>query len=230
MSLNASKSRNDSGITREPMEPGTYPVRLIQVIDLGLQEQRPWKDEPKPPAYEIMVTYEFIDEFLKDEDGQDMEDKPRWLSERFVLYSLRADKAKSTARIRGFDPTDEVGGNWPDLLGQPAMATVIHNPNKKTGGVYENVEAVKPMREKDKESCRPLVNEAQTFDLDDPDLEVFNSLAGWQQKIIVGGLTFDESPLAGMIDATPLKEDEKGTPVIKTVDSAADDDADELPF
>ena len=58
-----------------PLDAGTYPARLVMVIDCGLQPQRPYKGEDKEPAYEIGLTYEFADEFMKDDDGQEMKDK-----------------------------------------------------------------------------------------------------------------------------------------------------------
>ena len=72
MGLNAKKvahTGGSKGPAQEPIEPGTYPVRVAQIIDLGLQPQRPYQGQEKPPAYEIMMTYEFLDEFCLDEDG-----------------------------------------------------------------------------------------------------------------------------------------------------------------
>ena len=55
------------------IEPGTYPGRLVQLIDFGLQPQRPYMGKDKPPAQEIGLTYELVDEFMKDDDGNDIE-------------------------------------------------------------------------------------------------------------------------------------------------------------
>src|SRR5574341_1285327 len=100
MALDASKvklPKSDKAVMKTPpLDPGVYPTRLVQLIDLGLQPQRPYQGKEKPPAHEIMMTYEFVDEFLKDENDEDIEDKPRWYSETLPLYSLEADKAKST--------------------------------------------------------------------------------------------------------------------------------------
>lgn len=79
MGLNAKKAAGGSDrVAQEVLEPGVYPARLVQLIDLGVQPQRPFQGKDKPPAQEIMITYEFTDEFLKDEDGNEIEDKPRW--------------------------------------------------------------------------------------------------------------------------------------------------------
>ena len=73
-----------NGTRQEPIEPGSYPARLVQVIDLGLQPQE-YLGEEKAPKIEITTTYELSDEFMKDEEGNDIEDKPRWVSETFPL-------------------------------------------------------------------------------------------------------------------------------------------------
>ena len=71
MSLN-SKNLPTSGIARDPLDPGTYPARVVHIVDLGVQEQRPFGDKVKPPVNMITFTYEFADEFLKDENGKDI--------------------------------------------------------------------------------------------------------------------------------------------------------------
>ena len=81
-----------------PVEVGTYPARLVQLIDLGVQPRKPYQGQEKDPIQMIWVTYELTNEFMKDESGNDIEDKPRWISESFPFYNLRADRAKSTAR------------------------------------------------------------------------------------------------------------------------------------
>ena len=76
MALNTKEKKFEGGnnrVEQEPMDAGTYPARIVQVLDMGVQEQQPFKGEPKPPVQELMVTYEFADEFIKDEEGNDVE-------------------------------------------------------------------------------------------------------------------------------------------------------------
>jgi len=194
MSLNASKMPNSS-MKIEPLEPATYPARVVQAIDLGLQARPDFQGKEKPPVNMISLTYEFVDEFLKDEDGVDIPEKPRWLSESFPLYSLEAERAKSTARLKALDPDNKTGGDFSELLARACMVTIVHNPNKKTGGVYENVADVGAMRAKDEEKCPDLVNPSRFFDLDAPDLDVFNGLPSFLQEKIKNNLEFEGSLL-----------------------------------
>src|SRR3990167_9993288 len=98
MSLNAKEQRTNSSMrdNTPPLEPDTYPGRLVQVVTLGLQKQQPFRGQEKAPVREIQLTYELSDEFMLDEEGEPLKDKPRWLSETMPFYSLGAEKAKST--------------------------------------------------------------------------------------------------------------------------------------
>lgn len=207
MALNAANAPQGSGKQFDPMESGTYPARLVQVIDLGLQPQRPYKGQEKQPAHEIMTTYEFTDEFLKDEDGNDMEDKPRHLSENFPLYHLDSEKAKSTKRYLSLDPSKKFGGDWAQLIDTPVMVTVMQNPPNTKGRIYTNITAISPMREKDAKRLPELVNKPKVFDLDAPDLDVFNSLPKFIQEKIAHNLEFEGSKLQKLIGNGPAKKE-----------------------
>lgn len=220
MALNAKTAGNNSGprIQQANLEAGNYPVRIVQIIDFGLQAQRPFKGEDKPPAQEIGLTYEFLDEFMKDEAGEDQRDKPRWLSEQIPLHNLKADKAKSTQRYMALDPKLVHDGDFTMLHGYPAMLTVVNNQGKD-GKVFDNVGALSPMRPRDAANAPELVNKGGVFLLDAPDMEIFNKFPKWIQEKITSNLQFKGSPLEAAL---------KGKPVIAKEDApdvGADDDA-----
>jgi len=197
MALNANASKNAGGTGVEPVAPGTYPARLVTVADIGLQAQRPYKGEEKPPAYEILTTYELVDEFMKDDDGEDILDKPRWQSENFPLYSLTSERANSTKRYLALDPEKKYDGDWGALLGMPVLVTLVNNP-AKDGRVFTNIANVSPMRPKEAEATAPLVNGTVMFDMDNPDLGSFAALPSWVQDKIKNGLEYEGSALDRM--------------------------------
>lgn len=195
MALNA-KNIPSSGKQFAPqanIEPDVYPARLVQIIDLGLQPQRPFNGEDKPPANEIMFTYELVSEFMKDEEGNDIEDKPRWISETMPLRSLQSENARSTARYHAFDPENKFDGDFAACLEVPVNVTVVNN--KSGDKIYDNVANVSPMSAKKAATCPDLVNPTKVFDLDAPDMEVFNALPKWIQEKIRGNLNFKGSLL-----------------------------------
>lgn len=208
MGLNASNAPG-GGFKSEPIAPGSYPARLVQVIDQGLQP-RQYNGEDKEPAHQIMLTYELVDEFLKDENGDDMLDKPRWVSESFNLFNLSSDKAKSTERYNVLDPQHTYAGEFDKLIGTPVMVFVVQKKAKSGNRVYNNVKEIMPMRAADAEKCPGLVNEPRVFNLDEPDMDVFKSLPKWIQETITNNLEFKGSKLAELLKAEP--EDKKVEP------------------
>ncbi len=224
MALNASKitgNKKESKFQMDPLEPGVYPTRLVQLIDLGLQPQRPYQGKEKAPAHEIMMTYEFVDEFLKDEEGNDVEDKPRWYSETLPLYSLEADKAKSTQRYYALDPDGKFGGDFTKCLGTPVNVTLVHNMNGEK--LYVNIANIAAMRPRDAAKCPELVSEARFFDLDNPTLEAFGTLSAWIQDKIKNNLNFKGSKLEKLLNsnfkptAADVAERANGTPVVGNI-------------
>jgi len=191
-------------VDQKNIEPGTYPARLVQIIDMGLQAQRAFQGQDKPPAQEIQLTYELVDEFMKDEEGNDVKDKPRWISETLPFYGLHADKAKSTQRYNALDPNGDLNGDFAGTIGFPINVTVVNNA--KGDKVYDNIATISPMRPKDAANCPPLVNPPKVFDLDKPDLEVFNKLPKWIQDGIKENLNYAGSPLQKLLGDIGKKE------------------------
>lgn len=212
MGLNASKvEAPKGGGNYQPIEAGNYLARLVQVIDLGLQEQRPYQGQEKPPAHEIMLTYELVSEFMKDEDGNDIEDKPRWISETMPLHSLAAERAKSTKRIQVLDPKGEKAGDLTQMVGTPVTVTVVNNPAKKDPTkVYTNVANVTPAMKGI--PVAELVNPPKLFDLSEPDLEVFGSLPEWLQDKIKGNLDYPGSILQSKLEGGSTTADTADVP------------------
>lgn len=225
MGLNAAKIKGNGAerIEQPNIEPGTYPGRLVQIIDLGLQPQRPYKGQDKPPAHEIMLTYELVDEFMVDKEGNPVEDKPRWISETLPFHGLFAEKAKSTQRYFALDPTKAAEGDFAKLIETPVNITIINNPGKD-GKIYDNVATISTMRAKDANNCPPLVNPAKVFDSSTPDVEVFNSLPQWIQDKIKGNLNYEGSALQKLLEGGK-KDKPAPQPKQEVPEEQVDDDA-----
>ncbi len=204
MGLNAKKAPKNGGNgigNQAPIEIGTYDCRLVQLIELGLQPQKPYKGNPKPPIQMVHLTYEFTDEFCLGEDGEEMEDKPRWLSETIPFHNLTVDLAKSTKRYKALSPDDDADGDFVQLLSRGCHVTVSHNPREgEPDNPYQNIASVTAMRDKVLAKLPELVNEPKYLDLDEPDLDLFGSLPEWIQEKIKGGLEFAGSILDNLLE------------------------------
>lgn len=222
MALN---SKNIPAGNRPPvLEPGTYKARIVQVVDLGLQPQPDFQGQPKKPSYVISVTYELVEEFMKDEDGEDIEDKPRWISERLNLHNLSQDRAKSTIRYKSLDPQNTYEGDWSRLVDMPCYVTLVEW--EKQGKKGNNVAGVSSPREKEKKSWPPLVNSSVVFDLSSPDVSVFNSFPDWMKDIIKTNLEFKGSELERLLGKEEKAEPSKD----KKRSSLSEELDDEAPF
>lgn len=206
MSLNARKVKSNSGPKAPAMDAGAYPARLVQVIDLGVQPQE-FGGEKKAPKREIMVTYEFTDEFMPDADGNPDESKPRWLSERFPLNNLDSDLAKSTKRYYSLDPNEEYNGEWPELVSLPVLVTVTRKA--RDDGDRNYVGGTSAVRAKDAAKYPELVNEPRVFLMDEPDLEVFEALPEWVRDLITDSLEFEGSALDVALSSKGGKKEAK---------------------
>jgi len=202
MALIADNSTKSSGprVEQPTLPIGVYPARLVQIIDMGVQAQRPYQGVDKPPAQEISLTYELVDTFMIDKDGKEDESKPRWISETFPLRPLSQDKAKSTQRYNALDPSSEFKGDFSKCIETPVNVTIIHGGvNAKTGKPYENVGSISAMRARDADKCPPLVNDVKVFDFDAPDIETFNKFPEWIQTKIKGALNYNGSKLSKLL-------------------------------
>ncbi len=225
MSLNAKNVPYSGGDNNRPeaLDSGAYPVRLVQVFLLGVQPQRPFKGEDKPPKLEIMLTYEFLDEFLKDEEGEDILDKPRFLSETIPFNNLDVDRAKSTQRYYALDPEVKHDGDWSALIGTPCILTLVQEEGKgkNAGKKYENISNISAMRPKEAAKAPELVNTPKVFDFYNPDMEIYNGMPKWLQEKLQNAVDFGGSALAKLIGSDKGK-DEK-TPAAKDDDLDGDE-------
>ncbi len=137
------------------------------------------------------------------QNGVELEDKPRWLSEEFALLPLSSDLATSTKRMLAFDPgLDKLGGDWSQVLTLPCSVSVAH-----TGGGRAKVGNVaKPMKGM---VVADLKNEPKVFTLDAPDIDVFRSFPEWIQERIKANLDFEGSALQKALAGQPVGEPKK---------------------
>lgn len=218
-------------VAQSELPEGNYMCRVAQVLDLGIQPREMWDattnsfkvDTTKKPAQKIMVTYEFCTEFVKDENGVADETKPRWLSEEIFLFPLEVDLATSTKRYKAIDPQATAQGDWTELVNYPCFVQIKHKKSgkAKVGGVSPAIAGV-PVPE--------LKNDPKVFVIDEPDLEIFNSIPEWIQEKIKSCIGYASTPLAKALgDGEPAKEEPKKEPAPQEDTPPFDVDGDEEP-
>ena len=199
MSFNANDQTGGGGgdfVDQPALDPSkTHPARVVQLVLMGVQPQRPYNGQAKEPKEQLYVGYELSHEFVVDEEGTPQADQPRWIGEDFPFYSLEADRATSTKRYNTLDPTGVAGGDWLKMLSFPCQLTVTKEPRKNGKGETNYVSNVAgPLNVPNYEQPE-LVNEPRIFDFYNPDMEVFAKLPNWLQTRIKGAVNFPGSKL-----------------------------------
>lgn len=166
------------------IDEGTFPARIVQIIDLGIQEDE-YLGERKV-GHKVFINFEFPTELVTVGD----EDKPRWLGKEYTV-SLH-EKAALTKLVAAADPEGKAtskGRNMKGLLGLPLMVSIgsTDKGNPKISNVARLMKGL---------AVGELVNKSIFFDMDEGDVEQFNKLPQWMQDKIKGGLDFKDTMLA----------------------------------
>ncbi len=143
---------------------GVYTARAYKLIDMGTQTttgQYGIKDQHK-----IMLSWELLDE-------PRMEDGKPFIVTQFYTVSLH-EKAKLRAdleswRGRPFTVDELKGFDLSSIMGAYCTLQVIHDETDK----YANMSAIMAHKGEKPEPVNPNV----VFDIDNPDMEVFNALS-----------------------------------------------------
>lgn len=194
----ALKAENKGG-SRGGDQPAlsTHMGRLVGLIDIGHQPSFLHNGKEIPSSWKVEFTYELPNSLMQD-------GRPHWVSEEVKVNDFEGKGITSTmmARVRTLDPTNESkdGKDLPKLLGKPCMVTLVPGNNgfvrmkgqSCVGGIPLGLEVP------------PLANEPFTFDMDEPDMEVFSNFPPFTQEKIKRALNFSETELY-----RKLKEDEE---------------------
>ena len=203
-------------VEQPTLAAGNYAARVVQVLFLGIQKQRAFQGQEKPPCDSVRITYELSTEFMKDADGNDELDRPRWMSETIPFHNLSQDRAKSTRRYRAIDPGNTCNGNFDKLIGMPCQVCVVLNP--KGDKVYENIGDIAGAINLPGYHQPDLVNPPTYFDAQDKDncsLEDFNKFPEFLQNIFKEALDYEGSVLCKLLggDVEAVEEAEATTPI-----------------
>ena len=193
LKIGAAKVKKDFG----RVEDGTYPARIVQVIDFGQQIETDWKTK-EVKTYEngnpmikpkVWITFELPDEFIE----VDGEQKPRWYGKEYTVSAH--EKSAMASLMKAVDPKNTSDGYLPKVLGLPAMITI---GSTSTGNAKISAVSAVPKGMQ----VGALVNEEFSFDLDSGTAESFNGLPKWMQDKIKESVGFDRTKLAGKLSKT----------------------------
>ena len=188
------KPRKSDSKPREQAPEGNHTARLLGITDLGHQPGFIWMGKDIPSAWKYELTYELVNTEM--EDG-----RPFVISEEIKQNFSENPKTKKRsnlmARARSLMGQDymKVESDVSVMLGQPCSVTVEHNENgyaQIKGQAAVGSLAVELMRIGVKE----LQNTSYVFDMNDPDMDLWESFSDFRKGKIRSALNFDETVLA----------------------------------
>lgn len=188
----------------DPAPTGTFPARLTQVIDLGVQETA-YGDKPQ-----AILGFELVTESIPETDKN-------FILSKFVTKTLARNSALRDIilAITGKDPKSV---DLKDHLGSSCLVTVVHKVSGDS--VYANIASVTsvPKKMEVPQAKGPLL----AYDLDFPDASVYESLPDWirrkisyakpKDKIIIGGKNFAEQKPVQRIEGVPADFESENIP------------------
>jgi hypothetical protein len=213
MSLTASEG-GDGNFELTP--EGVYTARCYRIIDLGTQTTE-YMGESKQ-QHKVMISWELIgkdDERMKEGENKG---KPFSIHKRYTVSlsdkaNLRADleawrgKKFSTEELHGFDLSN--------VLGAYCTIQVVHSEDKK----YANVNSIMAFKGEKPEPVNPDL----VFDIDNPDMQIYETLSENMKQTIAKAPEWKGSTTV----ATPSEDGGKDV-VIE--DAGEEINLDDIPF
>lgn len=210
--LNDNSGGNNDGLTQPILDAGPYPARIVGMVIWGMQNQPPFQGNPKPDRTEMYLVTEMSDEFMLDEDGNEVEDKPLWKSTSFPLYPMSTENAKCVKWYKALDPSNQFDGDWSEIfnLGNPINIILDKKDGhgKHAGKVFNNIIGLASMPAKRQKVVNPLIGEKFIFDFYEPDKETWDKLPDWIKTKCKEATDFKGSPLDIMLGGESVDEDQ----------------------
>ena len=225
---------SDVKMTAPLLDAGPYQARVVQIIDLGKQHGSVQYPDPQ---YKLMFKFELLDEFMLNEQGEEMLDKPRHFAWELAYNPDGYMHEKSTMFkvMQVLNPDLDL--DLVELLTKPCTVLITEytrKSGKHAGESANKINGIAKMKAKDVDKAPALVNPTIFFDMDEPDLEVFKSLPFGNeyavQERIKAGMEFKGSKLAKLLgDNSPEEPDvdeeaPEEAPFVPAIQPEDDDD------
>lgn len=162
MGFNAS----NSGLSFEMVPEGVHIARCYKMIDIGTQNSE--FQGVKSKKHKIIIAWELLGD-EKMEDGRPYSQQQRYTLSLHENAALRKDL--QAWRGKAFSPEEEANFDVSKVLGTYCMLNIVHTSDN--GKDYSNISSIMPIP---KGMPKPDgVNKLQIFDIDNPDMELFET-------------------------------------------------------
>lgn len=169
------------------VEDGTYPARIVQLINLGRQVKTNWKtgevetyeDSGQPVVQpKVWITSELPTETI-DYDG---EDAPRWYSKEVTISAHEKAALPQIMAACGVD-----SGDITDMLGQPHLVTIGTTQSGKAK-ITGYSKPMKGMEVPDIHNKEKML----VFDPYEPDMDIWDTLPRFIREKIESAVDYNK--------------------------------------
>lgn len=190
----AKAARKPESKPREQAPEGTHVARLLGITDVGHQPGYSFNGKTIESEWKYEFTYELVNTAM--EDGRPFVVSEQVPNKNWEDKSTgRASKLVSRAKSLAGSEYQQAMENLNTLLSKPCMITVDYNEKgyariqgpAAIGSVPFGMEA------------KELQNETYFFDMDEPDLDLWEKMPEFKQENIRRALNFDETELAKLL-------------------------------
>ena len=165
-----------------PLDAGSRPAYIVGLAAIGTQLQRPYRNDPKSPAQEILFQFEIAGETIETDDGDEL---PRIISNR-ILFS-GGDNSNLTKTMRALDPTGEKTdghSNVTGLIGVLCNVELTKTEKKDKSGFVNYVKGVSPFPRLNGYTPPECLSEPVTFSFYNPVFEDYEKFPVWIKKVM----------------------------------------------
>lgn len=176
MSLNVADTGGGKEFALTP--EGVYIARCYRIIDEGTQTREGIYGVQFNKI--VSISWELLDDDVKMDDGRPFSIHKNYTASLHEKANLRKDL--EAWRNKEFDDKELKEFDLKNIIGTYCQIQVVHSEN----GKYANVQTIMAKKFKQGEEKPKPVNENVIFDIDNPDMEVFNKLSENLRNKITG--------------------------------------------
>jgi hypothetical protein len=212
MSLNVSAS----GGSNFPLAPeGVYTARCFKIIDLGTQTIE-WAGETKFQK-KVLISWELLDDKEKMEDGKPWAASKQYTATLDERGRLRPDL--EAWRGKKFTEDELKDFDLKNVLGKYCTIQIVHSED----GKYANVNSIMAFKGEKPNPVNPDV----AFDIDNPDMEIFETFSDKMKEKIQAAPEF-RAATAPKKDTKVVDTTEKADTIYDPTDEPIN--LDDIPF
>ena len=167
--------------TYERPEPGVYPARCIQVVELGRHKNRFFNPETDKPEQEyrqeLLIAWE-LSELMQ--DGRPF--TVSWRDRNLISEKSNLFKLLTGWRGKPFTPQELRRFELKNILDKCCYLNLVESPPDRNNRTWVNVESAIPLPKGI--GCDPRFNDLIDFSIEDIDTPLFGQLWPWVQDYI----------------------------------------------